>query len=255
MIEVEGLVKILGGTRVLDGVSFTAPTGSVTGLLGPNGAGKTTTMRVLATLLRPDDGRVLVDGIDVAADPTTARRALGLVTEEPGLHDRLTVREQLTFTGRAYGLTPDTAAARVTAVADLVGLDRELDHRAGTLSKGNRQKVALCRALVHDPPVLLLDEPTSGLDVVGSAGLEDLLRRQEVTGGKTVLLSTHRLDEAERMADKVVGIAAGRVVVDDTPEGLVARRGAASFREALVQMLGEATLAGQRPPADPAERA
>ena len=238
-------MKVLGGTRVLDDVSFRAPGGQVTGLLGPNGAGKTTTMRVLATLLHPDEGRVLLDGVDVAVDPTAARRILGLVTEEPGLHDRLTIREQLTFTARAYGLGSAAAGGRVAEVAELVGLADQLDRRAGTLSKGNRQKVALCRALVHDPPVLLLDEPTSGLDVVGSAGLEDLLRRQEVTGGKTVLLSTHRLDEAERMADRVVGIAAGRVVVDDTPDGLVARTGAASFREALVRMLGEATLQGQ----------
>jgi sodium transport system ATP-binding protein len=246
VIEVEGLVKVLGGRRVLDEVSFSAPSGGVTGLLGPNGAGKTTTMRVLATLLHPDAGRVVVGGVDAVADPTAARRVLGLVTEEPGLLDRLTVREQLQFTARAYGLSPAAATARLEETAELVGLADQLDRRAGTLSKGNRQKVALCRALVHDPPVLLLDEPTSGLDVVGSAGLEDLLRREEVTGGKTVLLSTHRLDEAERMAERVVGIAEGVVVVDDTPEGLVASTGAATFREALVRMLGEATLRGRR---------
>ncbi|MCX7619840.1 MAG: ABC transporter ATP-binding protein [Acidimicrobiales bacterium] len=243
MIHVEGLVKDLGGRRVLDEISFNAPTGTITGLLGPNGAGKTTTMRILATLLVPDQGRVEIAGIDISRDPIGARRALGLVTEDPGLYDRLTVREQLTFTGRAYGLSSSTVAARIDQLASLLGMGDYLDERAGILSKGNRQKVSLSRALVHDPPILLLDEPTSGLDVVAAASLEKLLTLPEVTCGKTVLLSTHRLDEAERMATRVVGIAGGRVVVDATPEELAEAYGG-SFREAFVQMLGRAELGG-----------
>jgi len=244
MIEVTGLVKSFGDVRILDEVTFTAPEGVITGLLGPNGAGKTTTMRVLSTLLRPDAGMVRIAGVDIAADPTAARRVIGLVTEEPGLHDRLTVREQLVFSARAYGLSTAAARARIDVVAGYLGLGPELDKRAGILSKGNRQKVSLCRALVHDPPVLLLDEPTSGLDVVAADGLEALLEAQEVTGGKTVLLSTHRLDEAERLATRVVGIAAGRVVADATPAELVATAGAPTFREAFVRILGDAALAG-----------
>jgi ABC-type multidrug transport system ATPase subunit len=134
------------------------------------------------------------------------------------------------------------AHARIDAIADHLGLTPALDRRGGTLSKGNRQKVSLCRALVHDPPVLLLDEPTSGLDVVAADGLEELLSRSDVTGGKTVLLSTHRLDEAERLASRVVGIAGGRVVVDATPDELLATSDAGTFREAFVRVLGEATL-------------
>lgn len=242
MIEVDGLVKRLGGRAVLDGVRFTAPAGQVTGLLGPNGAGKTTTMRVLATLLQPDEGSVRIGGHDVVSAPEMARRVIGLVTEEPGLLDRLTVREQLTFTARAYGLTSAEAERRVAFLADALDVGEHLSARTGTLSKGNRQKVSLCRAIVHDPPVLLLDEPTSGLDVVAAAGLEDLLRLDEVSGNKTVLLSTHRLEEAERLATKVVGIARGRVVVDATPAELVASSGAESFRDAFVRILGSATL-------------
>jgi len=244
MIEVEGLAKVIGDARILDDVTFTAPSGSITGLLGPNGAGKTTTMRVLATLLHPDEGSVRIGGIDVAADPMGARRIIGLVTEEPGLHDRLTVREQLVFAARAHGLSPERARQRLDIVAEHLALTGHLETRAGTLSKGNRQKVSLCRALIHDPPVLLLDEPTSGLDVVAADGLEALLELDEVTGTKTVLLSTHRLDEAERLATKVVGIAAGRVVVDTTPDELVRTSGAATFREAFVRILGEASLGG-----------
>jgi sodium transport system ATP-binding protein len=242
VIAVVGLGKALAGTRILDDVTFTAPSGKITGLLGPNGAGKTTTMRVLATLLRPDTGTVTIAGIDIATDPMAARRVIGLVTEEPGLHDRLTVREQLVFSARAHGLTADLAQERIGVIAGHLGLSPALDRRGGTLSKGNRQKVSLCRALVHDPPVLLLDEPTSGLDVVAADGLEELLARSDVTGGKTVLLSTHRLDEAERLAARVVGIAGGRVVVDATPEELMATSDTGSFREAFVRVLGEASL-------------
>ncbi len=241
MIRVEGLVKHLGNNRVLDEITFTASSGGVTGLLGPNGAGTSPTMRVIATLLAPDAGTVEVEGIDVCRDPIGARRVIGLVTEEPGLHDRLTVREQLTFTGKAYGLASSEVSTRIDALAAMLGVGEQLDKRAGTLSKGNRQKVSLLRALVHDPPVLLLDEPTSGLDVVAAASLERLLSLPEIIKGKTVLLSTHRLDEAERMATRMIGIAGGRVVVDSTPAELAAASGG-SFRDAFVRTLGQAEL-------------
>ena len=242
MIDVSGVSKSFGEHLILDDLTFTAPAGSITGLLGPNGAGKTTAMRVLSTLLRPDTGQVHIAGIDIAEHPTEAPRMIGLVTEEPGLHDRLTVREQLVFAARAHGLSTADARRRIDTIAAYLALDRDLDTRAGTLSKGNRQKVSLCRALVHDPPVLLLDEPTSGLDVVAADGLEALLEQDEITSGKTILLSTHRLDEAERLTEKVVGLVAGRVVIDGRPDELVAASGASSFREAFVRLLGEATL-------------
>ena len=242
MIEAEGLVKELGGVRVLDGVGFTAPAGAVTGLLGPNGAGKTTTMRVLATLLRPDAGTLRIDGIDAVADPVAVRRRIGLVTEEPGLFDRLTVREQLRFFGRAHGLEPAAVDARIDELAAALRLDGALDRRAGVLSKGNRQKVSLARALLHRPAVLLLDEPTSGLDVVAAAGLEELLGGPTVGADTTVLLSTHLLDEAERLCTRVVGLAAGRVVADGTQADWCARAGGIPFRQAFVSLVGTASL-------------
>src|SRR5262245_7682827 len=175
MIEVDGLTKMLGDSRVLDGLSFVAPTGQITGLLGPNGAGKSTTMRVLSTLLRPSEGTARIAGIDVVDDPEGVRRMIGLVTEEPGLYDRLTVREHLDFFGRAQGLTGKELDRRIDLVVDTLVLATEIDKRAGTLSKGNRQKVSLARAIIHDPPVLLLDAPTTGIEVVATIGLRALL--------------------------------------------------------------------------------
>jgi ABC-type multidrug transport system ATPase subunit len=242
VIEVDGLVRRLGDARVLDGLSFVVPEGSVTGFLGPNGAGKTTTMRVLSTLLRPTEGRVRIAGHDVVTDAIEVRRVIGLVTEEPSLLDRLTVREQLEFSARAYDLTPARIAERIALLVELLGLVDGIDKRAGALSKGNRQKAALARALVHDPPVLLLDEPTANLDIVAQAGMQELLQRGDVVGGKTVFLSTHVLDEAERLCDNVVGIVGGRTVAEGSPAEIVARAGAATFREAFLALVAEGTM-------------
>ena len=242
MIEVSDLRLELGGNAVIDGLSFRAPAGEVTGFLGPNGAGKTTTMRILSTLLRPDSGTARIAGYDVVRDANDVRRHIGLVTEEPSLLDRLTVREQLMFTGQAYDLAAETVAERIHTVAELLALTEHLDKRAGTLSKGNRQKASLARALVHDPPVLLLDEPTANLDVVAQAAIQELLQRPEVRSGKTVFLSTHVLDEAERLCDRVVGIVAGQVVAEGTPEEIVERSGAPDFRTAFLDMLGAHVL-------------
>jgi sodium transport system ATP-binding protein len=242
LIEVDGLVRRLGDTTVLDGLSFVAPTGSVTGFLGPNGAGKTTTMRVLSTLLRPSEGRVRIAGLDVVADALEVRRIIGLVTEEPSLLDRLTVREQLTFSARAYDLDRAVMAERIDLLVELLGLEDGIDKRAGQLSKGNRQKASLARALVHDPQVLLLDEPTANLDIVAQAGMQELLQRADVVGGKTVFLSTHVLDEAERLCDHVVGIVGGRAVSEGSPAEIVERAGASSFREAFLALVAESAM-------------
>ena len=243
MIEVERLVRRVGDTTILDGLSFVAPTGSVTGFLGPNGAGKTTTMRVLSTLLRPTEGSARIAGLDVVSDALEVRRIIGLVTEEPSLLDRLTVREQLAFSAKAYDLTGAAAGERIELLVGLLGLEAEIDKRAGKLSKGNRQKASLARALVHNPQVLLLDEPTANLDIVAQAGMQELLRRADVVGGKTVFLSTHVLDEAERLCDHVVGIVGGKTVSEGSPAELVERSGAASFREAFLALVAESAMA------------
>jgi ABC-type multidrug transport system ATPase subunit len=243
VIEVDQLARDLGGTRVLDGLSFTARTGEITGFLGPNGAGKTTTMRVLSTLLKPTSGTVTIGGYDVVRQANEVRRCIGLVTEEPSLLDRLTVREQLSFNARIYDLPEARIRERVELLVESLGLEDGIDKRAGTLSKGNRQKAALARALVHDPPVLLLDEPTANLDIVAQAGMQALLQRPEVVGEKTVFLSTHVLDEAERLCDRVVGIVGGRTVAAGTPAEIVTSTGAASFRDAFLGLMAETAMA------------
>jgi ABC-type multidrug transport system ATPase subunit len=242
LIEVRDLVRDLGGNRILDGLTFAANAGEITGFLGPNGAGKTTTMRVLSTLLKPTSGTVTIDGFDVEREANEVRRRIGLVTEEPSLLDRLTVREQLTFSARMYDLPDDRIRERIDLLVELLNLEDGIDKRAGALSKGNRQKASLARALVHDPPVLLLDEPTANLDIVAQAGMQSLLERDDVVGSKTVFLSTHVLDEAERLCDRVVGIVGGRTVAAGTPQEIVAAAGAASFREAFLGMMAETAL-------------
>ena len=242
MIEVQKLVRDLGGTRILDELTFTANTGEITGFLGPNGAGKTTTMRVLSTLLKPTEGQVLIEGFDVERNATEVRRRIGLVTEEPSLLDRLTVREQLTFSARMYDLAEAAIRERIDLLVELLGLEDGIDKRAGALSKGNRQKASLARALVHDPPVLLLDEPTANLDIVAQAGMQSLLERDDLVGTKTVFLSTHVLDEAERLCDRVVGIVEGRTVASGTPEEIIASTGAASFRDAFLGLMAETAM-------------
>jgi sodium transport system ATP-binding protein len=242
VIEVDGLVRRLGDARVLDGLSFVVPAGSVTGFLGPNGAGKTTTMRVLSTLLRPSEGSVRIAGHDVVRDAIEVRRTIGLVTEEPSLLDRLTVREQLEFSARAYDLPAARIAERIDLLVGLLGLEDGIDKRAGTLSKGNRQKASLARALVHDPAVLLLDEPTANLDIVAQAGMQELLQNADVVGDKTVFLSTHVLDEAERLCDHIVGIVGGRTVAEGSVADIVAATGAPSFRDAFLSLVATAAM-------------
>lgn len=230
-------MRDLGKKRVLDELTFEARPGEITAFLGPNGAGKTTTVRVLATLLRPHGGSVQIAGHDVAEQPHDVRRSIGVVTEEAGVLDRLTPREQITTVGRAHGLDPNRVGTRIDMLCELLDFSRYIDMRCGQLSKGNRQKAAIARALVHEPQVLLLDEPTANLDVLATNAILQLLSRAEVRAGRTVLLATHRLEEAESYADQVVGIVDGVTVVTGTPGEIAQRAGTVTFIEGFVRML------------------
>lgn len=229
MIEVIDLVKhyVAGDgsiVRALNGVSFGVARGEMFGLLGANGAGKTTTLRVLATLLRPTGGTARVDGRDVVSDPVGARRALGYVSATTGVPDRLTPREILTSFGRLHGLGGPEAALRTSRLLATLDLERCADRPAGRLSSGQRQRVSLGRALIHDPPALVFDEPTNALDVVGSRDLLVFLADLRAAG-HAILLSTHRLHEIENRCDRFAIIDRGRIVAQGTRAELVARCG------------------------------
>jgi sodium transport system ATP-binding protein len=221
MIEVDDLVKHYQATdgstvRAVDHVSLAVRPGEMVGLLGANGAGKTTTLRVLATLLRPTSGTARVAGCDVRYDPIGVRRNLGYVSATTGVPDRLTPREILRSFGQLHGLEGTGLAARVERLVDVLDLRSCADRPTGRLSSGQRQRVSLGRAMVHDPPALVLDEPTNALDVVGARDLLHLLDGLR-DDGRAILLSTHRLHEIEHRCDRFVVIHGGRIVAQGTP--------------------------------------
>jgi ABC-2 type transport system ATP-binding protein len=217
MISAHRLTRRFGGRAVVDEVSFEVARSEIVALLGPNGAGKTTTMRMLAGLIAPTSGGVVINGISLTrATAPMLRARIGFLTESPGLWDRLTVRENLRTYATMYGLAqPERAIDRVI---DVFQLSTQTSVRAAELSKGMRQKVALARALIHDPVVLLLDEPTSGLDPEITRGVRRLLEERRDAGG-AILVSTHNLDEAERLADRVA-VLHGKLLAIDRPATL-----------------------------------
>jgi sodium transport system ATP-binding protein len=243
MIEVQQLSKRFAQGRgrkarivqAVDGVSFTAADGQITGLLGPNGAGKTTTLRMVAALITPDAGRIAVDGIDVAAQPGAALARMGVLSDARGLYPRLSARENIVYYGTLHGMTRKTANERVQELAYLLEMEPLLDRRTEGFSQGERMKTALARALVHDPPNIILDEPTNGLDVVATRGLRDALRRLR-DAGKCIVFSTHIMQEVERLCDDVVVISHGRTVARGTVGALLAQTGQRDFEEAFVQL-------------------
>jgi sodium transport system ATP-binding protein len=241
MIEVQGLRKSFqsrGGAIVaVDGVSFVARDGEITGLLGPNGAGKTTTLRMLYTLMQPDAGRVLVDGLDPAAEAGNVRRRLGVLPDARGLYKRLTARENIVYFGRLHGLDAAVMAARIERLAAALGMQEFMDRRTEGFSQGQRTKTAIARALVHDPRNVLLDEPTNGLDVMTTRGLRQFLRELRAEG-RCVLLSSHIMQEVAALCDRIVVIAQGHVVAQGTPDELRARTGEPNLEDAFVKLIG-----------------
>jgi len=241
MIEVEHLRKAFGsGLRqvvAVDGVSFRAEDGAITGLLGPNGAGKTTTLRMLYTLMQPDRGRIVVDGIDPAQDAGAVRRRLGVLPDARGLYKRLTARENIAYFGRLQGLDEATIAARTARLVEALDMGDFADRRAEGYSQGQRTKTAIARALVHDPRNVLLDEPTNGLDVMTTRSMRGFLRELRAEG-RCVLFSSHIMQEVAALCDRVVVIASGRVVADGTPEAIREQTGMANLEDAFVKVIG-----------------
>ncbi len=237
MLEVSGLHKRFGEVVAVEDVSFAARDGEITGLLGPNGAGKTTTLRVLYGLLSPDRGTARVGGHDSHRETTAARRSLGVLPDSPGLYARLTAREHVEYAGRLQGLDGSALAAAVERLLAELELERVADRPAAGFSQGERRKVALARALVHDPPNLILDEPTNGLDVMSSRAVREQVRRL-ARAGKCVLFSSHVLPEVSALCDRVVILGRGRALADATPAELLARTGRPDLESAFVDIIG-----------------
>ena len=226
--------------QAVAGARFVAADGCITGLLGSNGAGKTTTLRMVASLLTPDAGRVLVDGIDATRQPAASLARLGVLSDARGLYPRLSARENIAYYARLHGLDDRAAAQRTEVLAEALDMRALLDRRTEGFSQGERMKTALARCLVHDPPNIVLDEPTNGLDVKATRSLREALRRLRDEQGKCIVFSTHVMQEVERLCDHVVVMAQGRTVAAGSVAALCERGGSSDFEQAFVSLAFDA---------------
>ena len=237
MIRVSGLCKQFGTVTAVDNISFDAQDGAITGLLGPNGAGKTTTLRMLYGVMRPDAGSIHVDGVDAVATPQQAQARLGVMPDGFGLYPRLTAREHVHYFGELQGISGDALRARSKDLLELLDMSPIADRRAAGFSHGERTKVALARALVHDPPNVLLDEPTNGLDVMSTRTVRAIVRQLR-EAGHCVLFSSHVMQEVSALCDSIIVVASGRIVARGTPDELRAQTGHDNLEDAFVALTG-----------------
>ncbi len=237
MITALKLSKRFGPIEAVRQVSFTAADGRITGLLGPNGAGKSTTLRLLYTVLRPDAGDALIDGVSAVQRPLQAARRLGVLTHGAGLYPNLTARENIRYFAALQGLGGAAARQRTDELVRQLDMADFADRRARGFSQGQRVKTALARSLVHRPQNLILDEPTNGLDVMAVRALRALLMELRAQG-HCVLFSSHVMPEVAALSDEIVVIGAGRVLGSGTPAQLRARTGTAALEDAFVQLIG-----------------
>ncbi|HAU80642.1 ATP-binding cassette domain-containing protein [Stenotrophomonas sp. TWI273] len=241
MIVAENLHKAFktktGLIQAVQNVGFQAEDGRITGLLGPNGAGKTTTMRMLYTLMKPDQGRVLVDGIDAAVDPVAVRRQLAVLPDARGVYKRLTARENIAYFGQLHGMSAARIRERTKVLCTALEMEDILDRQTEGFSQGQRTKTAIARALVHDPRNVILDEPTNGLDVMTTRALRGFLRglRDE---GRCVIFSSHIMQEVAALCDHVVIIAQGTVMAAGSADELRAQTGESNLEDAFVKAIG-----------------
>ena len=238
MIEVDGVGKSFKGVDAVKNVSFQARDGEVTGLIGPNGAGKTTTLRILYTVLRPDAGTARIDGFDTVSDRRAVQARIGVLPDTRGLYPRLTAREHVRYYGRLHGLNGADLEERIDRLIDRLEMADIADRRAKGFSKGQTVKVALARALVHEPHNVMFDEPTNGLDISASRAVRDLIREIR-DQGRCVLFCSHIMQEVEALCDRIVVIANGRVVADGTLETLREGAGRADLEDLFLRMVAQ----------------
>ena len=233
MIEVEGLTKRFGKVEALRGIDFTAADGEITGLLGPNGAGKSTALRILCTVLKAGAGRARVGGIDVAADPFGVRRRIGVLPHNSNLYGNLTARENIAYYAELHGLAGSASRCAVDGIVERLGIAPFADRRAKGFSQGQRLRVALARALVHDPDTLILDEPTTGLDVMATRVFRHVIRERR-DSGCCVLFSSHVMHEVAVMCDRIAIVADGLVVLNGTAAEIRRATGCDDLEDAFV---------------------
>ena len=237
MIKVSNLHKSFGKVKAVRGISFEVRDGEITGLLGPNGAGKTTTLRMLYSLLPPDKGEIRIDGLDPTRDAMAIKRTLGVVPDSRGLYTRMTARENVVYYGELHGMSDKDINSRLEELVDTLDMADFIDRRTEGFSQGQRVKVAIARAMIHNPQTVLLDEPSNGLDVMATRAL-----RRYILGlkkaGHSVVLSTHIMQEVAALCDRIVIIAKGRIAADGTAEELMLKSGCDSLEDAFVRLIG-----------------
>lgn len=237
MIEVKNLYKSFGDVKAVRDVSFTAPNGMITGLLGPNGAGKSTTMRMITGILQPDSGTAVIDGFNAQQQRVEAQRRLGVLPDKRGIYTRLTTRENIAYYGRLHGLHGNQLEQRIDDLLDLLDMRDIADRQTEGFSTGQKVKVAIARALVHDPENVMLDEPTMGLDVMSTRAMREVIRKLRAEG-HMVLFSSHIMQEVAMLCDNIVIIANGRVVAQGTADDLRQKTGEENLEDAFVRVIG-----------------
>ena len=237
MIVVKNLRKSFGDVKAVNDVSFEARDGEITGLLGPNGAGKTTTLRMLYSLLPPDEGEIRIDGLDPTRDAMEIKRTLGVVPDNRGLYSRLTARENIAYFGELHGMSKKAIEKRIETMTATLDMGDFINRRTEGFSQGQNVKVAIARAMVHEPQTVLLDEPSNGLDVMSTRALRDYIRELKAAG-HSVVLSTHIMQEVAALCDRIVIIAKGEVAADGTTSELLERSGCDSLEDAFVKLIG-----------------
>ncbi len=237
MIQVTNLSKSFGDVKAVQDVSFVAPDGLITGLLGPNGAGKSTAMRLVAGVLEPDSGTATIDGFDTRAQRLEAQKRLGVLTDAHGLYQRLTARENIRYFGQLRGLGGKELEARIDALVALLDMGDIAGRRTEGFSTGEQVKVAIARALVHQPQNVILDEPTAGLDVMSTRAMRGVIRQLR-DEGRCILFTSHIMQEVAMLCDNIVIIAGGRVAAQGSPDALRQRTGQENLEDAFVAIIG-----------------
>lgn len=237
MIRVTNLHKSFGPVRAVQDISFTAPDGLITGLLGPNGAGKSTTMRLIAGALEPDSGTATIDGYDTRTQRLDAQQRLGVLTDSHGLYLRLTARENVRYFGRLHGLNGKELERRIDELIELLDMAEIANRRTEGFSTGEQVKVAIARALVHQPQNVMLDEPTAGLDVMSTRAMRGVIRQLR-DEGRCILFSSHVMQEVAMLCENIVIIAGGHVAAQGLPAELRQRTGHENLEDAFVDIIG-----------------